>query len=366
MRQNLAEFAIYLWGTPKVADPEERAAALAAAGFTVVDWEAEGLAALSPHGLKGMVHHPTAAVARRLASHPDLWGYHCGDEPYPEAQFAPLAEQFRQLREADPGHPAFLNMLSTAGPFLRRYMRATRPDILSYDYYQWWWGSDRYFEKLEQFREAAVLAGVPLGSCLEANADPYDGHGTPPPDNAVKLRQSVYTNLAYGVTLIGWFSSNLVFQGQSGELTPSGRDVAALNAELRRLGPFLAPLQSVDVFHTGPLPKGTREAPTEYWVHLRGDGAGLVQGMFEDADGVDYLLVANRDYRASQSVAVRLQSKWLGIAPWHEPRQYSYAVQRLDRRTGAWVEVKSSSFVGFTCVVAAGDGELFRIETRVE
>lgn len=364
----MAEFAIYLWGAPKVGDLEKKAAGLAAAGITVVDWEPEHLDVLSRHGIKGMVHRPPAEVAARLAGHPALWGYHCGDEPYPEEAFAAVAEQFRQLHAADPGHPAFLNMLSTAGPFLRTFMRVAQPDILSFDYYQWWWGSDRYFEKLEQFREAAVAADIPLGSCLEANVSPHHGHGGHLPENAVKLRQSVYTNLAYGVTMIEWFNSGLLFDGESTELSPSGRDIATLNGELRYLGPVLAGLKSRDVYHTGPLPAATREAPKEYWVHLLGDGTGggLVQGMFEDEAGTDYMLVANRDYRASQSVAVRLQSKWLGIAPWQKPKKYSYAVQQFDRATGEWVRVESSSFVGFTFVLAAGDGELFRIETAVE
>jgi len=363
----MGDFVIYLWGTPAVADLGRKAQALAAAGFTVVDWEPDALDVLSRHGLRGMVHKPALETVRQIAGHPALWGYHCGDEPYPEEAFAAVAAQFDQIRQADPEHPTFLNMLSTAGHFLRTYMEVTRPDILSFDFYQWWWGSDRYFEKLEQFREAALAAGVPLGNCLETNADPYHGHRQYLDDNAAKLRQSVYTNLAYGVTMIEWFNSGLVFEEGAGELTPSGRDIATLNGELRQLGPVLAGLQSRDVYHTAPLPKGTREAPTEYWVHLLADGPGpgVVQGMFQDGEGVDYMLVANRDYRHAQSVAVRLQSKWLGIAPWHEPRKFSYHVEQFRRDTGEWVLIDSSSFVGFTFVVGAGDGELFRIGTAV-
>ena len=361
----MADFVTYLWGTPKIDDLEGRAAALAAADFTVVDWQAGALDVLSGSGLKGMVHKPAVETVRQVAGHPALWGYHCGDEPYPEEAFEGVARQFAEIHEADPHHPAFLNMLSTAGHFLRTFMEVTQPDILSFDFYQWWWGSDRYFEKLEQFREAAVAAGVPLGSCLEANADPYHGHRTYLEDNAAKLRQSVYTNLAYGVTLIEWFNCALIFDEETGELTASGRDIAALNGELRQLGPVLAGLRSRDVYHTTPLPRGTREAPTEYWVQLMADGpgAGVVQGMFQDDEGTDYMVVANRDYRHAQSVAVRLQSKWLGIAPWHAPRQYSYHIEQYRRETGEWVLIDSSSFVGFTFVLGAGDGELFRIGT---
>jgi len=366
----LSEFAIYLWRTPKVADLDQKAKAVADAGFTVVDWDPEHLDVLQKYGLKAMVRDPTPEMVSRLSDHPAVWGYHCGDEPYPEEEFPAIAERFEALRKADPNHPAFVNMLSTTGDFLRTYMDVVRPEILSYDYYQWWWGSDRYFEKLEQFREAANRAGVALGSCIEATANPGTewGDNTYLPDNARKLRQSLYTNLAYGVKVVEWFSSDIVFEPGTTTLTETGRDVALLNAELERIGSILAKLRSVDVYHTPPLAAGTREAPKEHWVRLVGEPtkAGLVLGMFKDNEGTDYAMVANRDYDQPQSVVVRLQSKWLGIAPWHEPKVYSYAVERLDKRTGEWTTISASSFVGFTFVIGPAEGELFRIRTEIQ
>jgi hypothetical protein len=366
----ISEFAIYLWGAPQVADLEARAQAVAAAGFTVVDWPPEELDVLRNYDLKAMVHHPDEQTAARLSGHPALWGYHLGDEPYPEEKFPPIATQIKNIKKADPHHPAFVNVLSTTGEFLRTYMEVVRPEMLSFDYYQWWWGSDRYFEKLEQFRAAALGAGVPLLSCVEASANPANESGDHSylPDNARKLRQSLYTTLAYGARGISWYSSNIVFEAGSTELTRTGKDVAALNAELRTIGPVLVQLRSLDVFHTPPLASGTRAAPKEHWVHLIGEEGrpGLVLGMFEDDEGTDYILVANRDYRQSQSVVVRLQSKWLGIAPWHKPKVYSYAVDKFDKESGQWTVLSSSSFVGFTFVIGPGNGELFRIETQIE
>lgn len=317
-----------------------------------------------------MVHEATPELAATLAGNPAVWGYHLFDEPYPEDQFPPLADRVRALREADPTHVAFINMLSTTGEFLRSYLSTVKPELLSFDYYQWWWGRDRYFEKLEQFREAALAAGVPLASCVEVSANPAVERGdtTYFEDNASKLRQSVYTTLAYGAKGIEWFSVNQLFEPRSLMLTPAGRDVAALNRELKRIGPLLMPLRSVGVFHTPPLEAGVRTAPKEHWVHVIGEPgrAGLVQGMFTDANSADYMLVANRDYRAAQSVVVRFQSKWLGIAPWHKPKPYKYEVQQLDKEVAQWVTVTSSSAVGFTFVIGPADGELFRIVTRVE
>lgn len=365
-------FVIYLWGLPEAGTAEERASVLADAGFTVIDSDAdpETIETLARHGLRAMVHGATPEIAARLSSSSHVFGYHIRDEPYPESTFHPLAETFRAFEAADPKHLPFVNMLSTTGEFLRTYMNVVEPELLSFDYYQWWWGSNRYFEKLEQFREQASLAGVPLGSCLEVSANPAIERGDRSylPDNALKLRQSVYTNLAYGVKAIEWFTASHLFEPESLELSPAGRDVAALNEELGRIGPELFPLRSLAVYHTPPLPRGTREAPTEHWVQLIGEEskAGLVYGMFEDDEGTDYVLVVNRDYRTSQSATVRLQSKWLGIAPWHEKKEYSYAIEQLDKDMGAWETVSSSSFVGFTFVLGPADGELFRIRTTVE
>ncbi len=317
------DFWIYAWNTPKVDGVDTRARVMAEAGFTVINAEPGELETLVKHGLKGMVHTDNPAVAKGLASNAAVWGYHLGDEPFPEAVFPGIGERFKAFRSAAPRQVPFVNMLSTTGEFLRSYMAQARPPLLSFDYYQWWWGSDRYFEKLEQFREAAIRAGVPLAACFEVSANPGVewGDTTRLADNDRKLRQSVYTSLAYGVTGVEWFHADMIFTAGSGALTPVGRDVAAINKEILPLGRVLAPLASIDVFHTAPFPAGTRSAPKEHWVQtIAEDGrAGFVTGLFRDSQDRDYVLVANRDYREAQNLVMKLQSKWLGIAPWYTP-----------------------------------------------
>jgi len=361
------EFFIYGWRAPKIDGAEARIKAMAEAGFTVVNASEEEVPVVARHGVRAMVTTKDPAVAARLSSNPAVWGYHLGDEPFPEAVFAGIGAEFRRFEQAAPRQVPFVNMLSTTGEFLRAYMADARPSLLSFDYYQWWWGSDRYFEKLEQFREAAVRAGVPLAACFEVSANPGVewGDTTRLPDNDRRLRQSVYTSLAYGVTGIEWFHSDMVFE--SGALTPAGRDVAAINREIAPLGRALAGLRPVDVFHTAPLPAGTRSLPKEHWVQAIPEerGAGVVLGMFRDAEGRDYAMVANRDYREAQTVVMKLQSKWLGIAPWYTPKQYKYAVDRFDRVKGNWTSVASSSSVGFSYVIPAAEAELFRVTTTV-
>lgn len=362
-------FWIYPWRSPKVESVDDRGRILAAAGFTVVNGEPSEVDVLARHGLRTMIHPKGVETARELAANANVWGYHLGDEPFPEAVFPGIGQTFRDFERAAPAQVPFLNMLSTTGEFLRSYMAAARPQLLSFDYYQWWWGSDRYFEKLEQFRDAAVRAGVPLAACFEASANPAVewGDTTYLPDNGRKLRQSVYTSLAYGVTGIEWFQAEMIFEASTGALTPAGKDVAAINREIQPLGRVLASLSSIDVFHTAPVPLGARSAPREHWVQAVGEEgrAGFVMGLFKDAANVDYVLVANRDYRDAQNLVMKLQSKWLGIAPWYTPKQFKYAIDRFDRAAGTWTTLASSSSVGFSYVVPAAEGELFRIKTTV-
>ncbi len=254
------DFWIYAWNTPKVDGVDTRARVMAEAGFTVINAEPGELDTLAKHGLKGMVHTQDVAVAKGLASNATVWGYHLGDEPFPEAVFPGIGERFRAFQSAAPRQVPFVNMLSTTGEFLRSYMEQARPPLLSFDYYQWWWGSDRYFEKLEQFREAAIRAGVPLAACFEVSANPGVewGDTTRLADNDRKLRQSVYTSLAYGVTGIEWFQADMIFTAGSGALTPVGRDVAAINKEILPLGRVLGARSPQS---TSSTPRRSRPAP---------------------------------------------------------------------------------------------------------
>jgi hypothetical protein len=88
--------------------------------------------------------------------------------------------------------------------------------------------------------------------------------------------------------------------------------------------------------------------------------------MFKDDQNRDYLLVSNRDYREAQAVNVRLQSKWLGIAPWNKPKVFNYAIEVFDRPKRQWTTLTSSSTAGFNFVLGPGDGQFFRFVTKVQ
>ena len=71
---------------------------MAEAGFTVINAEPGELETLAKHGLKGMVTRRMPRWPKALASNATVWGYHLGDEPFPEAVFPGIGERVQGLR----------------------------------------------------------------------------------------------------------------------------------------------------------------------------------------------------------------------------------------------------------------------------
>jgi len=343
----MTEFMISFWGGP---EDEASAKLMAEAGFNVVMCQSDKLELCRKYGLKAMLFDSSTELAFQLTEDTAVWGYYILDEPGSAEEFEELSLRVKAFRKADPNHPAYINLLSSGGDYLDDFMKTVRPDILSYDYYQWWWGSEAHFPKLEEYRAAALTTKTPLICWIEANADRNAEYNTPGylPDNMVKLRQSVYTSLAYGIKGIQWFVGSLIFERDEAtgtfKLTQAGKDVASINAELKRLGPILVQLGSTDVFHTRPLPSETRELPADYWIQT--ETPDLVLGMFQDDMKSDFILVVNRNYRQERQVVLRFLRPVL-------------LVEKFDKQTGKWTTLPLDKVVKL--VLGPADGELLKV-----
>ena len=223
-------------------------------------------------------------------------------------------------------------------------METIKPRILSYDYYAYWWGMEGHFTKLILYRQAALKAGIPWVLYFEVKSHPTaqwtEGKReyVYRPGNRERLRRGVFTALAYGLKGVEWFSGGAMFKPNTTELNECGKDVAAINADLKALGPTLMKLRSVDVFHTEPLPRDTRVVPPDHWVQVFSYGyPGLVLGMFKDDAGVDYAMVSNTNYEGKQLVAMEIRRKF--------PVK---TVERFDREKKAWVPMKVAEILSET------------------
>ncbi len=328
------EFMIFTYG---VQLNETNVRTLADAGFNTLYGPVDKLELCREFGLKLMIPHPGVETASRLFGDPAVWGYDIMDEPIALEQINACADSVKAYRRADSSHPGFVNLNQKGGDWIRLLIDRVQPELLSFDDYQWWYGgvyewfsgSPVHFVKLEQHRDAARDAGIPLIAWREVNVRRnVPGEKTrnfaTPEHNAEKIRQSVYTTLAYGAKGILWFTGYLLFDPGTSELNETGRQVAAINSEIETLGPVLVNLRSIGVFHTQPVPRGSRETTPDHWVQPIGEN--LVMGAFRDSDTTDYVLIANKDWRQANTAELEFRLFQRKVA----------SIELFDKASGQW------------------------------
>ena len=366
----MSEFPILLGWASLGDHPDDAAkmAAIADAGFNTVMWYNAGVLDLSHlYGLKQLIQvKPPTLISDWHRQHPANWGYYVGDEPPPPA-YPAMAAEVDVIHQTDPDHPAYVNI--TGASDIEAFLDTVPVKLLSYTgIYQWWSYTSPYYRPMENSRTAGLDAGIPVMRWIEVNANPevlsieannqgqwppWSVTAPPPPDNAEKLRQSVYSSLAYGVKGIQWFTGAILFEHGTSNLNAIGTDVATLNWELQQLGPTLLGLESVDVFHTTPLPvqsfDDVRELPGNYWVQT--DTSDLILGMFKDSQDIDYIMLNNRKIDESRQPVLSF------------PQTVTHVAQ-FDRGQGEWIDLHVTPLGGRTVVefaLAPGDGELLKV-----
>jgi len=392
------QFLITFWCPPPATD--EALAAVAAERYNLTWVPAEGLDAAGKHGLRAMLTNsllnPAAlddaekraqldALIERVKKHPAMEAYYIVDEPGAGA-FEGLGKLVAYLRERDPSHLAYINLFPTyaseaqlgvradaaerakvghptdlagVGPgdktvlayreHLMRFIEIVKPDLISYDHYHFFREHDgpQYFLNLALIRAAALEAGKPFLNIIQAST--LEKVWRLP--NAAEMRFLIFTTMAYGGRGISYFTywGPASYGGlyQDGKAAPLAGDVAALNAEIEKLGPALLALDSLAVYQTGPLPLGAVALPADAPVRVA--GGELVLGLFGRGARPSAFMVVNRSYRAEAEASV-------------EVRIPGAALEELDRKTGAWAVGPALGAERTVKVkLPPGDGRLFRM-----
>ena len=165
------------------------------------------------------------ATVRRIKDHPALYIYRQCDEPW-EGLFADLSRMRDWLHERDPNHPTWVNLLPTYAnneqlgvegeiicayvEHVRRFCETYRPEVMSYDHYQFNNGFDtpNYLLNLSIVREAAAAQGVPFVNGVQActwSPGTAASPGAPRIPGPDEMRYLVYTTLAYGAQGIYYY-----------------------------------------------------------------------------------------------------------------------------------------------------------------
>ncbi|MEN9362238.1 MAG: hypothetical protein RL095_3773 [Verrucomicrobiota bacterium] len=348
-------FMIAAWGGP-VNDVQ--AAAYVQAGFNTVITKADQLDLCARHGLRSIVTGSTAETAKSLKQHPAVWGWFVRDEPNTK-QFVEVAPLVAAFHEADPHHPAYVNLAGWEN--LEHYFKTVKPRFLSFDVYQWWSpppadGKERrelLCGELNRHRHAALKASVPLFSWVEANADWRYAKGEFGAgyltDNAAMLNYSVWLALAHGARGIQWFTGGLVFD-KNGRRTRSGNDVAAINRELQILGPVLMNLRCEKVYHTQPVPEKSLASAPDFEVTA---AAGRLSfGLFADQKGRRHVIVVNREIKPGALDAEERNVKLLF--------KQAAGFERFDSLAGKWIPIETRPDGSLMLSLPSGGGALLR------
>ena len=197
---------------------------------------------------------------------------------------------------------------------LDQYVEICAPPYVSYDNYSLFEGGrldeNRFYGNLESIRNKSLQAGIPFWNVVLANthfnyAEPSDA----------TLAIQVYSTLAYGGKGIGYFTYYAPQVGnyrlapidRFGYRTPTWAMMRNINLQIHSLAPVYGKLKSVNVFHTGMVPRNGKGIESAQLIESVNPDALLV-GEFVDPDGKPYAMVVNKNMQSSVAVSIRFKA----------------------------------------------------------
>jgi hypothetical protein len=262
------------------------------------------------------------AIIKDYSDHPALFGYHIVDEPGAGA-FPGLGEVVAYLKEKDPKHPGYINLLPTYGrdfgvlgtatyeEHVRKYADIVKPFAISYDHYHFTYkGGDRpdFFENLWTVRKVALEHKLPFWNIVLVTQH-FDYRHL----NEAELRFEAMQTLAFGAKGLLWFTYWMpAIEGwkhsiinADGTRDPHYDIVKKINADVLAIGNELIKCDSTEVFQPGtavttapsiaansPPRKPSANSPIKVL-----DEADLTVGVFKAKDDKRLALIANRNYK---------------------------------------------------------------------
>ena len=298
-------------------------------------------------GLKAFVFawpHESIAIAPKYKDDPTVLAFYMADR-YVPGRWEEFAALEKDMYQGNPVKPAIFTTYALRGG-VEEFVSNVRPRAL--EFYHYHWDANRAphwrYRVLEQYRQESVKAGgVPLIEIVLVMSDPR------------KTRQTVYGSLAYGTRGFRWWGGAQFFDLSKKDArgipqrTALGDDVLAINTAIKAYDPVFAKTHCVDVYHTAPLPEGTKATSASHWFQLEGEE--VLAGVFEDKDKNSFLMLANRDAFKPHEAQLRFKE--------------AVEVRRMDKASGRWTPVKAElGSSGQTLVkvpLEEGSGELLSI-----
>ncbi len=276
-----------------------------------------------------------AAVAD-YAKYPALAGYFIADEPGPGA-YPSLGRVVQYLREKDPKHFAYINLLPLYAPewaigksyeqYVRGFVDIVKPPLISYDNYGFATGDPNpLLSNLAIVRKVSLESGVPFWNIVLATQ-----HGPYHNLTEGELRFEAMNTIAYGAKGLMWFTywspadSDKSFDwkhaliNEDGSRDPHYEMVKRVNAEAQAIGSQLLKAQSVEVLSAKDKKSGA--------VKVAGDA---LVATFRTSDSKSIAMVVNPSWEKPLTTTATL-----GVAD-EKPEVFDVA-------SGKWSRASSDS-----------------------
>ncbi len=315
------------------------------------------------YGIPGYMERIESWV-KAFKDHPSLYAYMIGDEPGGD-RLKILGEVAEHIRKIDSKHVIYSNLLPAHAwePYeknIETYVQAVKPNLLSYDRYVLFPGSEDmsgYFDNLGRIRTLSLKYMIPFHNIFLSI--PHGGYRDP---TDADMRWQAFTSLAYGAKGITYFTyitpppgnPNYVGWGEAiirwdGSPTSKYPMVKRINTDVKKLSPILSKLRTTGVYHSPAMPNVSEPLPANGPI-IRIEGGEFVVGYFESPAGQTYAMIVNRDLRKSSNAKLVFSKKRL--------------IGCVEPSTGKMREVKlSKEGSAWTCSIdlSPGDGRLIGI-----
>lgn len=283
------------------------------------------------------------ATIASVKDHPAMYAYYLVDEPGAGA-FPALGKLVAYLRQRDPAHLAYINLLPTyasdgqlqvsddaaekakvgypqdfAGintddktslryvEHVRQFVSVVKPDLISYDHYHFLKNSDgnQYFLNLGLIRTAALDAKKPFMNIIQTCDSPSEGWRGP---QEHELRWLTYTSLAYGAQAISHFRYDIgVWKDPSTAETPLPLywALTQINREFVAIAGELQPLRSLAAYHCGTVPLGGQALPDKARFAPENRSQEVLLGYFgKSGRQPTHVVMVNLDYKNAMTTTL--------------------------------------------------------------
>jgi hypothetical protein len=249
------------------------------------------------------------AIIKDYSDHPALFGYFIADEPN-AAMLPGLGEVNAYLKEKDPKHPGYINLLPTYArdfkapgsyeKYLRAYVQIVKPFALSYDHYNFKTNGDRadFFENLETVRKVALDSKIPFWNivlCVQTSGYRHLDEN--------ELRYEAMQTLAYGADGLLWFT----YWSPQGAANPGDWHHAMINPD----GSHDPHYDMVQKINADVLAFASALAGAQSTEVARNDKAGpkFTVGRFKSPEGKQLRFIANGDYKNRLSLPLAIPAQ---------------------------------------------------------